>query len=264
MSPVPLATLIAQLATLELLQAMYPTESTLAPESAQLAQSARDHVERLEKGKGRAKDDVEGKQWGGGALELSIELEIRDQLARNEEGMAESTSILIILTFSLSHSDPASISTKEQPLCQIRTNQPPWLARQAHADLQQSIQHRSFDPTIPTEDKEAYSLVRFAQTAFEESFALHCRERRKKEKEREGTVKEGGVQEEEVRVWFWFPSLSTREKRDDMVNWAPGYGLSGWVLAGTSLLPSPARYYLDRLELFDPTLVLVKRLILRV
>ncbi|KAJ5248639.1 hypothetical protein N7468_000090 [Penicillium chermesinum] len=35
-----------------------------------------------------------------------------------------------------------------------------------------------------------------------------------------------------VRVWFYFPSLSTRKKRDDMVNLAPGYSLSGFVLAG--------------------------------
>ncbi|KAE8376587.1 ubiquitin-conjugating enzyme/RWD-like protein [Aspergillus bertholletiae] len=35
-----------------------------------------------------------------------------------------------------------------------------------------------------------------------------------------------------VRVWFYFPSLSTRQKRDDMVNHAPGYSLTGFVLAG--------------------------------
>ena len=35
-----------------------------------------------------------------------------------------------------------------------------------------------------------------------------------------------------VRVWFYFPSLSTREKRDDLVNHAPGYSLTGFVLAG--------------------------------
>ncbi|CAG7997084.1 unnamed protein product [Penicillium olsonii] len=35
-----------------------------------------------------------------------------------------------------------------------------------------------------------------------------------------------------VRVWFYFPSLSTRKKRDDMVNLAPAYSLTGFVLAG--------------------------------
>ena len=35
-----------------------------------------------------------------------------------------------------------------------------------------------------------------------------------------------------VRVWFYFPSLSTREKRDDLVQVAPGFALTGFVLAG--------------------------------
>jgi hypothetical protein len=35
-----------------------------------------------------------------------------------------------------------------------------------------------------------------------------------------------------VRVWFYFPSLSTREKRNDLVNHAPNYSLTGFVLAG--------------------------------
>jgi hypothetical protein len=35
-----------------------------------------------------------------------------------------------------------------------------------------------------------------------------------------------------IRVWFYFPSLSTREKRDDLVNHAPEYHLTGFVLAG--------------------------------
>lgn len=35
-----------------------------------------------------------------------------------------------------------------------------------------------------------------------------------------------------VRAWFYFPSLSTRQKRNDLVLLAPGYDLTGFVLAG--------------------------------
>lgn len=35
-----------------------------------------------------------------------------------------------------------------------------------------------------------------------------------------------------VRVWFYFPSLSTRGKRNDLVNYASDYSLTGFVLAG--------------------------------
>lgn len=36
------------------------------------------------------------------------------------------------------------------------------------------------------------------------------------------------------RVWFWFPSLSSREKRKDLVVFAHDAGLTGFVLAGES------------------------------
>lgn len=49
-----------------------------------------------------------------------------------------------------------------------------------------------------------------------------------------------------VRVWFWFPSLSTKSKRDDMVNWASQYGLTGFVLAG-ELLFSLVRFFFQTL-----------------
>ncbi|GAB7365103.1 hypothetical protein MBLNU230_g6193t1 [Neophaeotheca triangularis] len=35
-----------------------------------------------------------------------------------------------------------------------------------------------------------------------------------------------------VRAWFYFPSISTRAKRDDLVTYAPSYGLTGFLLAG--------------------------------
>ncbi|GAA5836900.1 hypothetical protein JCM9279_007695 [Rhodotorula babjevae] len=38
--------------------------------------------------------------------------------------------------------------------------------------------------------------------------------------------------EDEFRVWLWFPSLSTREKRDNIVDWAGEYAITGFVLAG--------------------------------
>ncbi|KAF7548921.1 hypothetical protein G7Z17_g6739 [Cylindrodendrum hubeiense] len=35
-----------------------------------------------------------------------------------------------------------------------------------------------------------------------------------------------------VRVWFYFPSISTRSKRDDIIHYGPTYGLTGFLLAG--------------------------------
>jgi hypothetical protein len=56
-------------------------------------------------------------------------------------------------------------------------------------------------------------------------------------------VKEGeSVEMEEKRVerlervWFWFPSLSSKEKRKDLVTFAHDAGLTGFVLAGISFV----------------------------
>ncbi|KAG6008114.1 hypothetical protein E4U21_004996 [Claviceps maximensis] len=35
-----------------------------------------------------------------------------------------------------------------------------------------------------------------------------------------------------VRTWFYFPSISTRSKRADLVNYAPAYTLTGFLLSG--------------------------------
>jgi hypothetical protein len=54
-----------------------------------------------------------------------------------------------------------------------------------------------------------------------------------------GTAEDGGADDQPdgaadslERVWFWFPSLSSREKRRDLVTYAEDSGLTGFVLAG--------------------------------
>ena len=40
------------------------------------------------------------------------------------------------------------------------------------------------------------------------------------------------VVEKLERVWFWFPSLLSKEKRRDLVDYAPRFGLAGFILSG--------------------------------
>lgn len=54
-----------------------------------------------------------------------------------------------------------------------------------------------------------------------------------------GLGMDNGEEEELQRVWFWFPSLSTREKRRDLVTYASRWGLTGFVLAGTFAFAFP-------------------------
>lgn len=41
------------------------------------------------------------------------------------------------------------------------------------------------------------------------------------------------------RVWFWFPSLSSKEKRRDLITFGEEHLLTGFLLAGMSLSPWP-------------------------
>lgn len=49
-----------------------------------------------------------------------------------------------------------------------------------------------------------------------------------------GSTSDGRAQSCLQRVWFWFPSLSSKEKRRDLVTFAEEHLLSGFLLAGES------------------------------
>lgn len=60
------------------------------------------------------------------------------------------------------------------------------------------------------------------------------------------------------RVWFWFPSLSSKEKRRDLITFAEEHLLSGFLLAG-ELRPQPTNFYFS---LFHQEQLLLQPLLL--
>ncbi|KAJ9618453.1 hypothetical protein H2203_009050 [Taxawa tesnikishii (nom. ined.)] len=104
----------------------------------------------------------------------------------------------------------------EPPLPVLSLRCPSWMSRKAHAEIVEGMPVDSPDGVILVVEylKEASSKYLNAQEEKRKAFNGTC------------------AQGELVRVWFYLQSLSTRSKRDDMVNWAPGYGLTGFVLAG--------------------------------
>ncbi|GAA5824904.1 hypothetical protein JCM11251_005388 [Rhodosporidiobolus azoricus] len=113
------------------------------------------------------------------------------------------------------------------PWASITVQQPPWLPRAAHDSLASSLP--SLDPSS-TFSSNAELLLSTVEHVKEEATRLIPEEPDQDE------AAEKGKEEEEFRVWMWFPSLSTREKRDDIVNWAADYNLTGFVLAGKPAL----------------------------
>lgn len=105
-------------------------------------------------------------------------------------------------------SDPEPL---EPPPMTYTLRQPPWLTK---ADLAQLSASLPQDDVVTAFEYIQNSAPKFLKSAPNSS--------------NHALTSKGPT----VRVWFYFPSLSTREKRDDLVNHAPGYSLTGFVLAG--------------------------------
>ncbi|EFQ28227.1 hypothetical protein CGRA01v4_11833 [Colletotrichum graminicola] len=103
----------------------------------------------------------------------------------------------------------------EAPRIRVRVRQPAWLSRAATAQLNARVAEGG--------GEDLFGTIEVVKDAAAEYL------------ERAAAGGEGDAEAEEeplVRVWFYFPSISTRSKRDDFVAHAPGYGLTGFLYAG--------------------------------
>lgn len=133
--------------------------------------------------------------------------------------------IQCLLTLSI-HSCPVvlairlpthSVLSGETARATVTVQQPGWLARGEHTKLELAL--------AQAEEGDILELIDLARASLEDLHTAYVAAGETVEPIEE-------TDQEEVRVWFWFQSLSTRAKRDEMVAWAPEYGLTGWCLAG--------------------------------
>lgn len=136
-------------------------------------------------------------------LSLSLHLAIRGETSTSTRN--------ILLNISVP-TRCANSDALEPPPLQYYLRQPDWLSK---------AQVLRFSSSIPQND--IFEAIEWIRDEAPQRLAI----------ESEETAIDANVLNEVlVRVWFYFPSLSTREKRDDMVNFAPSYQLTGFVLAG--------------------------------
>jgi hypothetical protein len=105
----------------------------------------------------------------------------------------------------------------------ISPRQPNWLTRTEFVNLAAAI-----TPLRGDEEPSDYILC-MVNSIKEACQAILSRTQEQTQVE---VAEEDAGDEALQRVWFWFPSLSTKEKRRDLVDYAPRYGLTGFVLAG--------------------------------
>ncbi|WVF66030.1 hypothetical protein IAT40_000768 [Kwoniella sp. CBS 6097] len=129
----------------------------------------------------------------------------------------------------------------ESTAISIRFKQPSWLNRTSYETITESIRPLSED-----EEASEYLLSTIEQVReYLKAAYLAAKQDPQQSNGADKSAKGKGKSKAEWsydedtpidRVWFWFPTLSTREKRDDLVNYANEMGLTGFVLAGKPAL----------------------------
>jgi hypothetical protein len=109
----------------------------------------------------------------------------------------------------------------ELPQPSIRLDKPSFINRKDFESMNASI-------ASSNGEEDEVDVVNTIQM-IEEAVAAYMGNRKSEVAERELIL---SSDEPLIRAWFYFPSISTRSKRDDLINHAPSYGLTGFLLAG--------------------------------
>ncbi|OQE26780.1 hypothetical protein PENSTE_c005G02382 [Penicillium steckii] len=187
----------SQLSTIDLLTAMFPS-----PGEMEIPESTAEHVERLREW---CQNETPAPPSVPSSLPLSVFLPVSDG----------EKSIQVNISVPLQCEDANIID--QPPPSNYSLRQPDWMSKAEFSSMAASFQG--------VDSLEALDDIQNRVNDFLESKKneANATEQRKVDKSCQGPI---------VRVWFYFPSLSTRKKRDDMVNLAPSYSLTGFVLAG--------------------------------
>lgn len=223
--------LAAQLEAIDLIQGLFPADDELALEE-QTAAFLPTLREWIEAGNHKA-----AQTSGPDELALTV------QLGLDQQDDQTAFTLPLSIRLSLLADDPALTLPDGTRRATIHATQPSWMSRTAHDALGVSLSAAGADAFASNVD---FVLAMIDQIRTLTPSLIPAPEPEPPQEAHAGNTKRGrkwadnaADGEEEYRVWYWFPSLSSREKRDDMVNWAPEYGLTGFVLAGQSSVFCP-------------------------
>ncbi|XWW94129.1 hypothetical protein V2A60_002071 [Cordyceps javanica] len=200
----PKELLEAQLGQVDLLMAMYPIEGSVV-----LGDSSRATVQCL-------REALDGDSLANVSNELHdinllLELEIPSEKSdAPTSGATAQLSITIPLRYQQNTIDDA-------PPARIRLQQISWMSKAEASALMAEL---------PKDDDLFATIENITAAASSQLSQARTRE------EKAAAASQSRTEEALTRVWFYFPSISTRAKRDDLVHHAPAYGLTGFLLAG--------------------------------
>jgi hypothetical protein len=196
LSVLPPDVMEAQLSTIDLLAAMFPS-----PGEMEIPESTTECVEKLR--------DWCQNPTNTPKIPTSLFLTVCLPISDGEK------TIQVNMSVSLHCENPDTID--QPPPASFSLRQPDWMSKAEVSGIASSIPQGD---ALEVFDYIQAQVNDFLQNKQNQATAM--------ENTSSNTKSDGPI----VRVWFYFPSLSTRKKRDDMVNLAPGYSLTGFVLAG--------------------------------
>lgn len=186
--------MVLQLGQIDLLMAMYESDNAISIDasSTTLLDRLRDWCE----------NDGEMPKFTQSSINMVLTLEVSDE---------ESQTKSLQLHLSVPLVDQGDGTTDEPPPVKTRIQQPDWMSKGEVAAL---------TAEIPNED--TLTVIEYVKDSASQHLASQT----------QANDNTRSTDNSTVRVWFYFPSISTRAKRDDLVNYAPTYGLTGFLLAG--------------------------------
>lgn len=214
-SPLPPDVMESQLSTVDLIRAMYPGAEDDVTQSS--TQEIIDRVREWCEDPGAPANPFH-RLSSSITFTVTIPLAImEEEEAKDQVEAAPPSSIEMNVLVPLVTDDDTM--TESPPPVQYSVRQPPWMSRAEAAEL---------GARLPPGD--IFAAFDYVQDHAPRPPQKTSSSPQHHHLDEDGSRENGN--EPLVRVWFYFPSLSTRAKRRDLVAYAPAHGLTGFVLAG--------------------------------
>jgi hypothetical protein len=199
-----------QIGQIDLLLAMYPDELTLSESATATLDIFRDNS-NTEKSEATVKTTP--------SISALLDLPITspsgtEELSSSSPGSPQTLRLDLNVPFAYQENE---VVPTEPPPVKVRIQQPNWLSKAATSQLTSCISPA--DDLLSTIDLiHDKALLQLSQQ--DSSLSSNS------------SLSSSLATTPLVRAWFYFPSISTRSKRDDLVTHAPAYQLTGFLFAG--------------------------------
>ncbi|EOA84214.1 uncharacterized protein SETTUDRAFT_92906 [Exserohilum turcica Et28A] len=213
-----------QIGQIDLLLAMYPDETMIEEDSKGVLDILRDVTTTSDTEKAEAV--VKSTPSISVLLDLPISLEGEDE-EEMDSSRNPAAKRLLRMDLGIPFAYQGNSTPLDAPNVKVRVQQPNWMSKAATAQLTSCNNNNNNSSSDADADSDLLSTI----DSIREKARAHLSSTLKQEHD---THNANGNQQKQqlVRVFFYFPSISTRSKRTDLITLAPVYRLTGFLFAG--------------------------------